>query len=560
MRPLTAPPPFPGEKAPFAPEKGFPDWPKLVEQAGDDWSQAVRAARGAKVLVGSNTGMHGAVSTLDSVLTAALTLAGARVESVLCDGVLQGCLMATFGDVVPPDLLAERGLVGKLCKPCFNRGTRVARPLGLPLHRLTTYLTDTDFSEAERLAASAPFEEITHWSVDGMAVGEHAYAGALRYFAAGDLSGQPRGREVLLRYLEGAILGARAYDRLLNDVEPDVAVLHHGIYSPQGVAAEACRKNGVRVVTWVVAYRQNCFIFSHDDTYHHTLMDEPVHEWEGLELSDDQKSVVHDYLESRATGGRDWIYFHRETQRDFQALAEARGINLEKPIVAVLTNVMWDAQLHYPANAFASMREWLIETLRYFIKRDDLEVVVRVHPAEARGALPSRQRVADEIAAEFDELPDHIHIIAPDEEASTYALAAASNAAVIYGTKMGTELTPRGLPVIVAGEAWIRNKGLTQDARDKAHYFELLDALPLAPDQWRPDVERAIRYSFHFFFRRMIPLPFLQPNGSGAMFGLEIDDIGALAPGRWPGLDVITNGIVAGSPFIYSAETLGTHD
>ena len=51
---------------------------------------------------------------------------------------------------------------------------------------------------------------------------------------------------------------------------------------------------------------------------------------------------------------------------------------------------------------------------------------------------------------------------------------------IIYATKMGVELTALGIPVIVAGEAWVRNKGLTQDATSKAHYFELLSQLPLA--------------------------------------------------------------------------------
>ncbi len=35
---------------------------------------------------------------------------------------------------------------------------------------------------------------------------------------------------------------------------------------------------------------------------------------------------------------------------------------------------------------------------------------------------------------------------------------------LIYGTKTGVELSAQGTPVIVGGEAWIRNKGLTMDA------------------------------------------------------------------------------------------------
>ena len=128
------------------------------------------------------------------------------------------------------------------------------------------------------------------WQMDGLPVGEHAYAGALRYFAKGDLSGEPQGEAVARRYLEGAILTAWVFDRLILAEKPDVAVLHHAIYSPQGVAAAVCRKHGVRVVSWVVAYRKSCFILSHDDTYHHTLMTEDAGVWENLSLAQEQRA------------------------------------------------------------------------------------------------------------------------------------------------------------------------------------------------------------------------------------------------------------------------------
>lgn len=556
MKPLAAPPSFPGPKAPYPPEKGFPDWPALVRKSRAYWDEAVAAADGKKVLIGSNTGMHGAVSTFDSVLAAALTLAGGRVSRAFCDGVLQGCLIATYGDATPPEMIAERRLVDHLCKACFNRGAGTHRPLGLPEHRLSAFLKDADYREAENIAAEIAVEDIPAWRFNDAAVGEHAYAGALRYFAKGDIEGEPHADAVLRRYLEGAILAARAYDRLIDAEEPDVAVLHHAIYSPQGIAAELCRKKGVRVASWVVAYRKNCFIFSHDDTYHHTLMSEPTDTWENLALSEEQKNDVRGYLASRASGGQDWIYFHKEVDEAFSAFAAKKGVDTSKPIVSILTNVMWDAQLHYPANAFSGMKEWIVETLRYFAGRDDLEVVVRIHPAETRGAIKSRQLVADEVRKALPDLPRHIHLVEPEEEASTYALAGASNAVIIYGTKMGVELTPIGKPVIVAGEAWIRNKGVTQDARDRAHYFSLLDQLPIDQGAWEPDRERALRYAYHFFFRRMIPAPFLEPNGTGAMFGLEVDRLEDLAPGRWPGLDTITDGVLNGAPFVYRAENV----
>ena len=51
-------------------------------------------------------------------------------------------------------------------------------------------------------------------------------------------------------------------------------------------------------------------------------------------------------------------------------------------MIGLLTNVSWDAQLHYPANAFANMLDWLVQTCRYFATRPDLQLL---DPGPSRG-------------------------------------------------------------------------------------------------------------------------------------------------------------------------------
>ena len=559
MPPLSAPPKFPGAQPPYEPEAGFPDWPALIARDPEAWAQAVATADGPTVLIASHTGMHGAVVTLDSTLAVALTLRGAKVRFVLCDGILQGCLMAGY-PAVQPETIANRELVSVLCKHCFNRGTRSYRPLGLPLHRLSDHLQAVDYAEVEAEVAAVAAQELPSWAPDGLPVGEHAWAGALRYYARGDLSTEPLGEEVARRYLEGGALIARALGRIVQAEPAQAAVLHHGIYSPQGIAAEVLRRAGTRIATWVVAYRKNCFIFSEDDTYHHTLIDEPTSRWEDLRLDEEQTAAITDYLASRADGARDWIYFHKDPDSPFETYAARVGIDRSKPLVTALTNVIWDAQLHYPKNVFPSMKEWLFETVRWFAGHPGLQLLIRVHPAETRGGVKSRQLCEDELRAEFPVLPPNVFVAGPEEDVSTYAAARASDACLIYGTKMGVELAALGVHCIVAGEAWIRGKGLTHDAQSVEHYRELLARLPFGEGVARPDRERALRYAYHFFFRRMMPLPFLEPNGSSAFFGLQVERLQDLAPGRWPGLDAICDGIINGAPFLYRAETHGPHD
>jgi len=230
-------------------------------------------------------------------------------------------------------------------------------------------------------------------------------------------------------------------------------------------------------------------------------------------------------------------------------------LDFSRPSIGLLTNVMWDAQLHYPANAFKNMLDWVLKTIRYFAGRPEMQLVIRVHPAEISGFIPSRQPIIGEIKKVFPELPANIFIIPPESRISTYDLMEKCNAFIIYGTKTGVELAARGIPVIVAGEAWIRNKGITIDASSEEEYFRILSRLPLKERLSGETTLRAKKYAYHFFFRRMIPVEFVEPTGiENIPYRINIQSLKDLLPGRSKGLDTICDGIMRGADFIYTAE------
>jgi len=411
---------------------------------------------------------------------------------------------------------------------------------------------------AQALSADMSLADLPAYVLDGCSLGEHALAGALRYFAKGDASDEPTYDVVLRTFFRASLEAYYALNSLLDERCYDVALFHHGIYVPQGIIGEVMRRRGVRVVNWNPAYRKKCFIFSHGNTYHHTLMNEPVEAWKSLELSPEQEAQICAYLESRQAGTRDWIWFHSEPESDRAKFLAETGIDPGRPVIGMLTNVIWDAQLHYPANAFPSMLEWMKQTIAWFIAHPELQLVIRIHPAELSGMTPSRQMAADEIRRWFPDLPKNIVVIGPESKINTYFAASFCNAVLIYGTKTGVELASRGVPVIVAGEAWIKNKGLTLDASTYQEYVTLLEQLPLVRESVmdRERVREALKYAYHFFFRRMIPLSCFRALDSHKKmpFELSLSSLRALAEGKDQGLDVICNGILRGVPFIYPYE------
>jgi hypothetical protein len=528
----------------------YPDWSAALAGRRERWDSArAAAAGGPRVLIASSIGSYAHAVSLESALSAALTFRGAEVHVLLCDG-LSAC--AECEASLYPDIarFLAKGPASDLCRDCAWPAEQVYRDLGFTVHKYGDWLTPADREQARTLASQVPFAAVADYRVDGIAVGEHAYAGALRFFATGSLDDEPLGEQVLRRYLESALLVTYASQRLLRTIEFRTAVLTHGIYVPWGILGEVARQQHVRVAAWNVAYRKRRFIFSHEDTYHHTLMTEPVSHWECQELSDTQERELLQYLGSRREGLFDWIVFHRPTSREPGEIARQLGLDPSKPIIGLLTNVSWDAQLHYPANAFPSMLEWLVQTCEYFAKRPDLQLLVRVHPAEISGFPPSRQPIMGELRKRMPVLPPNITIIPPESGMSTYAAMALCNAAIIYGTKMGVELTSVGIPVIVAGEAWIRNKGITHDASSPADYFDLLDRLPFEGRLGEAQLARARRYAYHFFFNRMLPLPFIEPKAGYPIYRLKLETLDQLLPGASQGLDTICSGILAGEPFV----------
>jgi hypothetical protein len=529
----------------------YPDWRLPLAAENGLWDSARKAAGGGqRVLMASAIGSYAHAISLESALAAALTFRGADVHALLCDGAMTAC--AECEASLYPNIAAfvDRGPTQDLCRDCQWPAERVYAQLGLKVHRYSDWLTPADRAEARRIAAAVPVGDIKCLKLDGLAIGEHAYAGALRFFATGSLDDEPHAEAVLRRYLESALLTASATRRLVRTIGFSSAVFTHGIYVPWGIVGEVARQERVRVSTWNVAYRKRRFIFSHDDTYHHTLLTEPGEHWEDRELSSSEERELMQYLSSRREGMFDWIVFHRPTTQNVRQIADRLGLHPTKPVVGLLTNVSWDAQLHYPANAFPSMLDWLVQTCDHFARRPDLQLLIRVHPAEISGFPPSRQPILKELHKRIPRLAPHIIVVPPESGMSTYALMSLCNAAIIYGTKMGVELTSVGLPVIVAGEAWIRNKGLTYDATSAEQYFRLLDELPFRERLGPGQLARARRYAYHFFFNRMIPLPFIQPRAGFPIYRLKLDSLKALLPGSSHGLDIICDGILEGRPFV----------
>lgn len=552
--------PKPPETPPAAPGNlmNLPNWNHLLAGNRMEWMRRNRAADGPRILIATTVGggTAAAMSAVESLLAVALTWRGAKVEILLCDQQLPACKSLEWVTQPAPGVVASgQWNQGTTCAECWATGRYLFEPLGLPIHRLSGQLFEADRREAIAVAESATLANVAGLKRGNRPIGEHAMAGTLRYFARGDLGNDPMELKVLRRYVEASVLVDIAAGRVMESQQPDLVLTSHGLYVPYGGLQALASDQGRRFVTWNIGYRRRSLIFSEGETYHHSLQSESVENWENGPWNETLAEETRQYLKSRLWGRSDWIWFFEQPHENIESALVEKGVDLNKPIISALTNVIWDAQLHYPANAYPSMMLWLEDTVRWFESRPHLQLVVRVHPAERKGSVPSRQKVVAELQRRWPRLPSNVFIFDAEEQVSTYALAEASDTVLLYGTKTGVELAARGIPVIVGGEAWVRGKGITADATSPEHYHTLLAALPRSR-RLDPEVEkRALQYAHHFFFRRMIPLQVLEPAVSGwPPFHIPADVMKRLDPGKDAGLDCVLDGILAGREFCFDGE------
>ncbi|MHB1187458.1 MAG: hypothetical protein ACYCZ3_07640, partial [Thiobacillus sp.] len=195
----------------------LPDWAAIIASNEALWAESLsKAKEGPRVLMATAIGGHPQFTVLESALNVALTLRGAKVDTLLCNAAMPGCQRAKIAGIKPP-ALADGKLKSVFCAGCMATGKTVFSVPGLDTLQMNEHISDDERARARDISNSVAVGDIPGYTLDGLPIGEHALAGALRYYGVGDLSLEPEGEPVLRRYLESALLTAFCINRLLRD-------------------------------------------------------------------------------------------------------------------------------------------------------------------------------------------------------------------------------------------------------------------------------------------------------------------------------------------------------
>ena len=501
-----------------------------------------------KVLIAPLVNADQTLICLHSLLGVALDLKGCEVDYLVCDMTLPACTNA-INQVINEKEFLKNG-PKTVCNSCYDCSFTLFNQIDNNFLKLSNYLKKEDFVNIEILSNKLTMDEIINFKEENINIGEHCLAGTLRFYGIGNIKLKKNSLEVLRKYFKSAILTKVAFNKALNIKKYDCVIVDHGLYIPQGIITEVAKNKGVPTKVMWQGYKENSLLLSDGVTYHKSLITESEKDWKQYSFTNNKREKILKYLEERNSGLTDWFSFNKQPDMDWEKFKIDNKIN-KKNIYTLMTNVIWDAQLKFEQNIFKDQMEWILTTLEYFKNKNDCNLIIRVHPAEIRGDVPSAQKIEDEINKNFGELPEHIKLVKPDNKISSYKLGKESNTILVYATKLSFELPCFGKNVIVSGEAFGKNKGFTYDPTSKEKYINLLDELPFKKELDKEIVSLAQRYAYHFFFRRSMLLNSIEKvENQYPPFRLKNDFIKIFKDKSDPGLEKACESILKDVPAI----------
>lgn len=256
---------------------------------------------------------------------------------------------------------------------------------------------------------------------------------------------------------------------------PDVVIVPNGMIQEYGAVYEAARCLGIPTVTYEFGEQDQRVWLGQERLVMFHLTDELWAARQKRKLNAEQRAWLESFLAARQgiTSGDKFAHLWQKASRAGGDKVRA-DLGLDRrPVVLLPTNVFGDSATLGRTLFSQSIAEWVRRLVSFFANRPEVQLVIRIHPAESRSVGPS---IVDTIHQAVASLPEHIRLIAPQEKVNTYDLMEIADLALVYTTTAGLEMAVRGIPVLVSGDAHYHKKGFTLDADTWDEYFAVLEA------------------------------------------------------------------------------------
>ncbi len=318
-----------------------------------------------------------------------------------------------------------------------------------------------------------------------------------------------------LQYIKSSLLSYLLIDHVCQKFSIS-RVLHFNDYSLLLGARMAARKNGVPTFTVTLAShnvidRRRYVILPDIVWASFGKQEEAWPTWRGLHLSAQQVHAVADDLIVRFGAKSFHTYSPAKTFKG-EDVRSSLGLTKDKKLLVAYTSSLdemlagkmlrraFGLDVKDRQQPFKDQIEWLQSLIDFVRKREDLELVVRVHPREGvnkRDAVSSMHLAR--LRRAFDRPLGSCRFVWPGERVSSYDLAEAADLVLTSWSTIGLELARLGSPVLTStnGVSPFPQDDFLEWGETPRAYFDKLEALLQRPTRLET-IALAFRW-YHLF-------------------------------------------------------------
>lgn len=349
----------------------------------------------------------------------------------------------------------------------------------------------------------------------GVEIGRAALSGVLyrRHYQAFDLDQPETLAEVRAALLAGQ-RNVRAVEAMLARSRPALVLLFEKGLSPMAELVGVCLERGLPVVQYSGCHRADALALKryrlanrHD---HPFSLDGST--WERVRRLPWGPARDAEVLQEIEVGYGQGTWFDRKflhldkTIKTPDQVRRQLGLDPARKTAVIFSHVLWDATFFYGANLFEDYETWLVETIRAACRNPRVNWVVKLHPDLAwklrHMGYRGEARELAAVRAAVERLPDHVRLVLPETDLSTYSFFPVTDYCLTVRGTIGIEMACHGIPVLTAGSGRYAGRGFTLDSASPREYLDRLAGIEQLPPMSGPEIELARRYAWALFQRR----------------------------------------------------------
>jgi hypothetical protein len=402
----------------------------------------------------------------------------------------------------------------KLCEKYYELAG-IAR-----IHSLRKFQEPADMVGArEILNRFSSVQELLDYRYAGVQVGRYAASTATRKYRLGtiDLNSENM-RQILTNFLARSISSAIAAHRIINKFRPHMVMIHDIVYTPEGEFFDVCNANGLEIIKWRPAHKSDALMlkrYTSENIGEHDVS-LSMKSWDyirSMEWTESHREKLQKELFDSYHSG-DWYSEggtqFRKQMIDADTCRNLIGLNENKKTAFIFPHLLWDASVNWGIDLFRDYEDWFIETVMAASKNEQVNWVIKIHPANIGRAMQDRilwePTEVSVLKKHIDRLPNHIFLLPADSPISTLSLFKFMDFCLTVRGTIGIEAASFGIPVLTAGTGRYDQKGFTIDSKSREQYLERVLKIQEIPPLTISQRNLAERYAFGLFVMRPLLL------------------------------------------------------